>query len=157
MRWYAVLIVFVIAWLGAATPAAAQRVRPLDQILPQIRATHPGTFYDAEGPFRGPDGRMHYRLKWMTPSGRIIWLDADAATGRVLGRSSSPRYRDRDDHSQRRYAPHNTHRQNWQDDRRRAPPRQWRQRRPARDWRERRSRGWRDRDDDGRRGRWPYQ
>ena len=30
---------------------------------------------------------MHYHLKWMTPDGRIEWLDTDARTGRVLGAS----------------------------------------------------------------------
>ena len=57
----------------------------LDRILPEIRRNHPGRFYDAEGPFMGGDGQMHYRVKWMTPEGRIIWLDTDARTGRVLG------------------------------------------------------------------------
>src|SRR6201986_627626 len=68
-----------------ATGAVAQEMVSLDRILPQIRQHHPGKFYDAEGPFRGPDGVPRYRLKWMTPGGRIIWFDADARTGRVLG------------------------------------------------------------------------
>jgi hypothetical protein len=91
----------LLALLAAgATPAAAQRdhtrdhvrerirngeIRPLDRILPGIRRSHPGTFYDAEGPIEGPNGDYRYRLKWMTPEGRIIWLDTDARTGRVLG------------------------------------------------------------------------
>lgn len=58
---------------------------PLDRVLPEVRRTHPGRFYDAEGPFQGADGQMHYRLKWMTPDGRVVWFDADARTGRVLG------------------------------------------------------------------------
>jgi hypothetical protein len=58
---------------------------PLDQILPGVRRDHPGRFYDAEGPFQGPDGQLHYRLKWMTPEGRIVWFDTNARTGRVLG------------------------------------------------------------------------
>jgi hypothetical protein len=57
----------------------------LERILPQIRERHPGKFYDAEGPYRGSDGQWRYRLKWMTPDGRIVWFDADARTGRVLG------------------------------------------------------------------------
>ena len=57
----------------------------LDRILPGIRERHPGKFYDAVGPFRGSDGQYRYRLKWMTPGGRIVWFDADARTGRVLG------------------------------------------------------------------------
>src|SRR5580693_7368735 len=59
--------------------------QPLDRILPEIRRNHPGRFYDAEGPFMGSDGQMHYRVKWMTPDGRVVWFDADARTGRVLG------------------------------------------------------------------------
>lgn len=67
------------------------QIQPLDRILPEIRRTHPGTFYDAEGPFPGADGGMHYRLKWMTPEGRIIWFDTDARTGRVLGTGGGSR------------------------------------------------------------------
>jgi hypothetical protein len=63
----------------------------LDRILPQVRSHHPGKFYDAEGPYRGPDGQFRYRLKWMTPGGRIVWFDADARTGRVLGPDSEMR------------------------------------------------------------------
>ncbi len=82
------LIVLALAgsFLGAA-PAFAQRgdgVLPLDQILPEIRRNRPGQFYDADGPNPGPGGSQHYSLKWMTPDGRIEWLDADARTGRVL-------------------------------------------------------------------------
>jgi hypothetical protein len=81
---------------AGANPALAQRdhmrerirngeIRPLDRILPDVRRSYPGTFYDAEGPVPGPDGEYRYRLKWMTPEGRIIWLDTDARTGQVLG------------------------------------------------------------------------
>jgi hypothetical protein len=70
---------------------AAGQIQPLDRILPEIRRTHPGTFYDAEGPFTGPDGEMHYRLKWMTPDGRVVWYDANARTGRVMGSGSGRR------------------------------------------------------------------
>lgn len=58
---------------------------PLDRILPHIRSAHPGSFSDVDGPFADPAGRLHYRIKWLTPDGRVIWLDADARTGRVLG------------------------------------------------------------------------
>jgi hypothetical protein len=76
--------------------------QPLDRLLPGIRRSHPGDFYDAEGPTYGPSGEARYHLKWMTPDGRIIWYDADARSGRVL-RSSPGRDRfdnhsgDRDD------------------------------------------------------------
>jgi hypothetical protein len=59
-------------------------VQPLDRILPGIRRTHPGQFYDADGPTWGPDGNPHYHLKWLTPDGRVLWFDADARSGRVL-------------------------------------------------------------------------
>ncbi|MFL6689714.1 MAG: PepSY domain-containing protein [Alphaproteobacteria bacterium] len=85
----------VSALLLAISPAAAQGrvVRPygpdatvpLERILPQIRSAHPGSFSDVDGPFADPGGRLHYRIKWLTPDGRVMWLDADARTGRVLG------------------------------------------------------------------------
>jgi hypothetical protein len=59
-------------------------VQPLDRLLPGIRRSHPGDFYDAEGPTYGPSGDPHYHLKWMTPDGRVIWYDTDARSGRVL-------------------------------------------------------------------------
>ena len=85
------IFLVILALLGAlAGPAMAQPPRepgvlPLDSILPGIRRDHPGQFFDADGPTPGPGGSMHYHLKWMTPDGRIEWLDTDARTGRVLG------------------------------------------------------------------------
>jgi hypothetical protein len=84
-----VFLAVFAAFLASAVPACAQQEwgdpQPLDRLLPQVRERHPGTFYDAEGPYSDANGGMHYRLKWMTPEGRIIWLDTDARTGRVLG------------------------------------------------------------------------
>ncbi len=73
-----------LAGPGLAQPAREPGVQPLDRILPGVRHDYPGDFYDAEGPTPGPDGQEHYHLKWMTPDGRIEWLDTDARTGRVL-------------------------------------------------------------------------
>jgi len=74
------LFLFVFpALLALVAPAFARET--LDSILPQIRAAHPGRLSDAE-PFIGSDGRTHYRIKWMTPEGRILYFDADAHTGR---------------------------------------------------------------------------
>jgi hypothetical protein len=86
------LILTVVVAVLLSLPAAAQGrradgVQPLDQILPQIRRTHPGDFFDADGPTENADGSQHYHLKWMTPEGRVEWLDTDARTGRVLRRS----------------------------------------------------------------------
>ena len=85
-------ILVILAALGVFTagPVSAQPGRlpgvlPLDRILPGIRRAYPGEFYDADGPTPGPDGGEHYHLKWMTPDGRIEWLDTDARTGQVLG------------------------------------------------------------------------
>ena len=72
---------------GDPREAPRDGVQPLDRLLPGIRREHPGDFYDAEGPTYGPSGDPHYHLKWMTPDGRIEWLDTDARTGRVLGSS----------------------------------------------------------------------
>ncbi|MGH6871997.1 MAG: PepSY domain-containing protein [Rhizomicrobium sp.] len=78
------------------SPASAQRyardnsgVAPLERMLPQIRREYPGTFSDAEGPFPDERGNPHYHIKWLTPDGRVIWLDTDARTGRVLGVNGS--------------------------------------------------------------------
>lgn len=83
---------FVVLSAGAAQAQPHGRGNPsLDRILPQIREHHRGKFYDAEGPWPGPDGQLRYRLKWMTPDGRIVWFDADARSGRVLGPDSESR------------------------------------------------------------------
>ena len=86
---------FFVALLTSVTPGWAQepyprgdygsQVQPLDRILPNVRNGRPGRFYDAEGPFPDATGGYHYRIKWLTPEGRVIWLDADARSGRVLG------------------------------------------------------------------------
>jgi hypothetical protein len=92
-----------LAFLAALAPflavgvASAQPAQPLDRLLPQIRRNVPGQFLDAEGANTG--GNPHYHLKWLTPDGRVVWLDADARTGHVLrqspGRDSfdGPRFR----------------------------------------------------------------
>lgn len=90
-----VFLVILVLLAGGAAPALAQREQgspqPLDRIIEGIRNSRSGSFYDAQGPFQGPDGRPHYRIKWMTPEGRVIWLDTDAQSGRVLGTDSGGR------------------------------------------------------------------
>ena len=97
MRYFAPLVGFLLLSAAAVSePAAAQpnraregvqsgEVRSLDQILSGIRRERPGSLADVEGPYGGPYGEPHYRLKWLTPDGRVLWLDTDARTGRVLG------------------------------------------------------------------------
>ena len=68
--------------LALAAPARAERDgATLDRILPEIRAAQPGRLSDAQ-PWIDDNGGAHYRIKWMTPDGRILYFDADARTGR---------------------------------------------------------------------------
>ena len=85
-------------------PAHAQRMADgatLDRILPDIRAQHPGRLSDAQ-PWTDESGRTRYRIKWMTPEGRILYFDADARTGRYW---SSESFRDPRDLGPRDTAP----------------------------------------------------
>ncbi len=90
------LAAFLSALAASAGPAAAQpyraregvqsgQVQSLDQILNGIRRQRPGSLADVQGPSPSPEGEPRYRLKWVTPDGRVLWLDTDARTGRVLG------------------------------------------------------------------------
>jgi len=80
MRFRAFRAVFPLL-LALLAPAAASARGTLDSILPEIRAAHPGRLSDAE-PWTDGEGNTHYRIKWMTPEGRILFFDADARTGR---------------------------------------------------------------------------
>ncbi len=98
------LLASLALMFALALPALAQDRRggSLDRVLPHIRQSVPGTFYDAEGPYFGSNGRATYRIKWMTPDNRIIWFSVDASTGQVLGGPPGPppgRYRQEDDRS----------------------------------------------------------
>lgn len=98
MRYRVVMLLaaYVVALTALAGPVAAQpyrarqgvqsgQVRSLDQILNGIRRQRPGNLADVQGPNPSPEGGARYRLKWVTPDGRVLWLDTDARTGRVLG------------------------------------------------------------------------
>jgi hypothetical protein len=78
-------LLFALASPAFAADRQAEGRSSFDRILPEIRRHTPGTFYDAEGPFIGQDGQARYRIKWMTPEGRIIWFEVDAQRGRILG------------------------------------------------------------------------
>ena len=84
----ALLAVMLLAPFAALGPAHAQPpgAQPLDRLLPEIRRSHPGQFLDVE-PGASESGSPRYRLRWLTPEGRVIWLDADARTGRVIGQA----------------------------------------------------------------------
>jgi hypothetical protein len=99
MSYLAPLLALIL--LGARTapgPVAAQpngprqgqgvqsgQVLSLGEILDSVRRQHPGNLADVQGPNTGPLGEPRYRLKWVSPDGRVQWLDIDARTGRVLG------------------------------------------------------------------------
>ena len=80
----ALFVVLLLAPFAAPVAAQPSGAQPLDRLLPEIRRTLPGQFLDAEpGPNEG--GSPSYRLKWLTPDGRVIWRDVDARNGRVMG------------------------------------------------------------------------
>ena len=56
---------------------------PLYRFLPDIRRKHPGRLLDVQRGW-GPHGERN-RIKWLTPDGRVIWLDTDARTGEIYG------------------------------------------------------------------------
>jgi hypothetical protein len=96
MRFWRAHLVAALAAGLATSPALADRPRdqdrafratkegrsmPLPRIEQRVRPHMNGADY--LGPeFRGET----YRLKYMR-GGRVIWVDVDAATGRILGRS----------------------------------------------------------------------
>jgi len=96
MRFLAPILIALLLGAALSSPTAAQpyrarqgvqsgEVRSLDEILNGIRRERPGSLADVQGPNAGAFGEPHYRLKWLTPDGRVLWLDTDARTGRVLG------------------------------------------------------------------------
>ena len=98
MRYFAPLLVLMLLGASASAPGpvSAQpygprqgvqsgQMRPLGDILDNVRRERPGNLADVQGPNIGPQGEPHYRLKWVSPDGRVQWLDTDARTGRVLG------------------------------------------------------------------------
>jgi hypothetical protein len=91
-------IILFLAAVAASTAAGAERPRDQDRAfeafregrsmpLPMIERKVLPSMNGAD--YLGPefDGRT-YRLKFMR-GGRVIWIDVDAATGRVVGRSGN--------------------------------------------------------------------
>lgn len=82
----------LFAGIALAGPVCARGT--LDSILPEIRAAHPGRLSDAE-PWTDSEGRTHYKIKWMTPEGRILYFNADADSGHYSsGGDDSGQWRD---------------------------------------------------------------
>jgi uncharacterized membrane protein YkoI len=62
---------------------AQGRMLPLEAVLARVARQIPGHHLDVDGPFqRG--GRWVYRIKWLTPDGRVLIIFADAETGQIL-------------------------------------------------------------------------
>ena len=57
-------------------------VRPLTDILDEVHDTVAGEVIEVE--LEREDGRYVYELKILTPSGRLVEVQVDAATGAVL-------------------------------------------------------------------------
>ena len=93
-----IILPLLLAACAAFTPAAAERPRDQDRAF---QATREGRSmplplieqrvlpFMGGADYLGPefDGRT-YRLKFMR-GGRVIWIDVDAATGRIVGRSGN--------------------------------------------------------------------
>jgi hypothetical protein len=87
-----------LAAVAVVTPAAAERPRDQDRALQAFREGRSMPLPMIErrvmphmggADYLGPefDGRT-YRLKFMR-GGRVIWIDVDAASGRIVGRSGN--------------------------------------------------------------------
>jgi hypothetical protein len=132
---YGVAIFALLAMLAAGTPPAEAQwrgdrggVQSLDRILDSIRRSRPGQLSDVQGPFGGV-----YRIKWLTPDGRVLWLETDAYTGQVIGVEGDDAPRGRGNFGGR----------NFRDDRTDEGRRDWRDR--GDDWRGRGRGRFRDR------------
>jgi hypothetical protein len=73
---------------GTRERVQSGEMRPLGDILDSVRRQRPGNLADVQGPHMTPSGDPHYRLKWVSPNGRVEWLDTDARTGRIIGESN---------------------------------------------------------------------
>jgi hypothetical protein len=74
-------------WRGRGLLDVRQEVPnllPLEVVLGNVAAQFPGHHLGVDGPFQR-DGRWIYRIKWLTPDGRVLIVFADAQTGQVLG------------------------------------------------------------------------
>ena len=69
---------------GGPRNAGPGQLAPLEVILGNVAARFPGHHLGVDGPFQR-EGRWIYRIKWLTPDGRVLIVFADAHTGQVLG------------------------------------------------------------------------
>ena len=98
MRWILPIAALVLALSLTDGPAAAQgrkdhnraragvqsgEIKPLSDIMGQVRRRHPGRMLDATIS-KGKGGKPRYRVKVLGNDGRVRELTIDARTGRVL-------------------------------------------------------------------------
>lgn len=69
---------------GGQRNGGPQQLAPLEVVLGNVAAQFPGHHLAVDGPFQR-DGLLIYRIKWLTPDGRVLIVFADAVTGRVIG------------------------------------------------------------------------
>jgi uncharacterized membrane protein YkoI len=62
----------------------AGKMRRLDELLPAIRDQLGGDLVKSEG-VGERNGRPVYLLRWRTGDGRLVFIEVDGETGRVLG------------------------------------------------------------------------
>jgi hypothetical protein len=65
-------------------PSENVQFAPLEVVLANVAAQFRGHHLGVDGPIQR-EGRWIYRIKWLTPEGRVIIVFADAQTGQVLG------------------------------------------------------------------------
>lgn len=69
---------------GNAARAAVERgeILPLARILAEVHRVHPGQLVETE--LEIEDGAHIYEIEILTPEGRLIEIEVDAATGAIL-------------------------------------------------------------------------
>ncbi len=88
MRYLAPILIVLALALGGFDASAqpfprqngGQQMQSLNNILGNIRSQYPGRLSDVQGPTNG-----RYLIKWLTPDGRVLLLDVDARSGRIVG------------------------------------------------------------------------
>lgn len=93
-RWSALLAVALVAngpggvfaddddHLIARRALEEGRVLPLTDLLPKVKAAVPGKVIEVE--LELEDGILVYEFKLVTPDGRLVEVEVDAATGEIL-------------------------------------------------------------------------
>lgn len=68
----------------ARSAMEAGRIRPLANILAEVRGRYPGRLLDAELGQQGWDGRWQYDIRLLQTNGRVVAVTVDAETGQIL-------------------------------------------------------------------------